>query len=509
MKKFYITTPLYYPSGKLHIGHTYSTVLADAVARYKRERGFDVCFLTGTDEHGQKMAEAAASAGKAPQEFADEMVAEIKRLWNYLGIEYDGFCRTTDEDHIRRVQTMVKRLLEKGDIYLGTYEGHYCIPDEAFWTQSQLTPDGRCPDCGGEVVKRSEEAYFFRLSKYQDALLKLFEENPDILRPHYRINEMVNNFIKPGLEDVAITRSNFSWGIPFPGDEKHVLYVWFDALSGYLTSLGIPEKEDKYWPADVHVIAKEIVRFHTIIWFSWLMALDLPLPERVHAHGWILFDGKKISKRNPSKINPVELSEKYGIDALKYFLLSEYENDKDGQYTEEILVARINSDLANDFGNLVSRSISMVEKYRGGVIPAAAEATDFDEILVERAATCLAKVDRHMDDLDTRSALGEIWELIRRANKYIDETMPWVLAKSDDPRLDTVLYNLMDVLRVVATLVRPFMPATSAEVAKRLGAELGDLDTAAQWALTKAGTKVCKGDILFPRIEIKIEEDEE
>lgn len=509
MKKFYITTPLYYPSGKLHIGHTYSTVLADAIARYKRERGFDVCFLTGTDEHGQKMAEAAAAAGKDPQVFADEMVLEIQNLWKHLGIEYDGFCRTTDEDHVRRVQMMVERLKEKGDIYLGTYEGNYCVPDEAFWTDSQLTPDGRCPDCGGEVVKRSEEAYFFRLSKYQDALLKLFEKNPDILRPHYRINEMVNNFIKPGLEDVAITRSNFSWGIPFPGDEKHVLYVWFDALSGYLTSLGIPEKDSDYWPADVHIIAKEIVRFHTVIWFSWLMALDLPLPDRVHAHGWILFDGKKISKRNPSSINPIELSAKYGIDALKYFLLSEFENDKDGQYTEEILVSRINSDLANDFGNLVSRSISMVEKYRGGVIPAAGAKTDFDDSLIEKAVACLDKVDKYMSEgFDTKNALGEIWELIRRANKYIDETMPWVLAKSEDPRLDTVLYNLMDVLRIVATLVRPFMPTTSAEVAKRLGAELGDLGTASQWGLTKAGITVFKGDILFPRIEIKDKTEE-
>lgn len=512
MKKFYITTPLYYPSGKLHIGHTYSTVLADAVARYKRERGYDVCFVTGTDEHGQKMAEAAEKAGLSPQEFADLMVEEIKKLWERLGITYDKFRRTTAEEHVSRVQKMVEKLIEKGDIYKGEYEGNYCVPDEAFWTDAQLTPEGRCPDCGGEVVKRKEEAYFFKLSKYQKQLEQLFEDNPDILKPHYRINEMMNNFIKPGLEDVALTRSNFSWGIPFPGDDKHVLYVWFDALSGYLTALGIPDaditdtsSDAAYWPADVHVIAKEIVRFHTIIWFSWLMALELPLPKRVHAHGWILFDGKKIGKRSNSNINPFELADKYGIEALRYFLLSEFENDKDGQYTEEILMQRINSDLANDFGNLVSRSISMVEKYFGGVIPAPGEATAFDEDLLGKAKSCLAKVDAYMDDVNTKAALGEIWELIRRANKYIDETMPWALAKTEDPKLKAVLYHLMDVLRIVATLIRPFMPLTSAEVARRLGIALGDLDTAAELGKITPGSKVEKGENLFPRIDIKAE----
>lgn len=505
MKKFYITTPLYYPSGKLHIGHTYSTVLADAVARYKRERGYDVCFVTGTDEHGQKMAEAAEKAGMSPQAFADMMVDEIKKLWTTMGITYDKFRRTTAEDHIARVQSLVRKLIEKGDIYKGEYEGNYCVPDEAFWTDSQLK-DGRCPDCGGEVVRRKEEAYFFKLSKYQKKLEALFEENPDILRPHYRINEMLNNFIKPGLEDVALTRSNFSWGVPFPGDEKHVIYVWFEALSGYLTSLGLPDADSpdaEFWPADVHVIAKEIVRFHTVIWFSWLMALDLPLPKRVHAHGWILFDGKKVSKRNSgsSNINPYELAEQYGIEALRYFLLSEFESDKDGQYTEEILIQRINSDLANDFGNLVSRSISMVEKYFGGIVPAVGAPTDFDADLIARAEGTLKRVDAFMDEVDTKAALGEIWDLIRRANKYIDETMPWVLAKTSDPKLATVLYNLMDVLRIVATLIRPFMPQTSAEVARRLGVTLGDLDTAAQFGKTVAGVAVVKGDNLFPRID--------
>lgn len=508
MKKFYITTPLYYPSGKLHIGHTYSTVLADAVARYKRERGYDVRLLTGTDEHGQKMADAARAAGMTPQEFADKMTTEIKKLWDVMGITYDKFCRTTDPEHERRVQAMVKKLMDQGDIYLGKYEGHYCVPDEAYWTKAQLTEDGRCPECGGEVVYRSEEAYFFRLSKYQDRLVKVFEENPDILRPSFRINEMMNNFIKPGLEDVCLTRSNFDWGVPFPGDPRHVMYVWFEALSGYLTSLGLPDEDAegaKYWPADVHIIAKEIVRFHTIIWFAWLMALDLPLPKRVHAHGWILFDGKKISKRSASNINPAELAEKYGIEALRYFLLSEFENDKDGTYTEEILMTRINSDLANDFGNLVSRSISMVEKYFGGVIPSSGEPTEFDESLRAVQAACFEKVDRYMDDINTKSALYEIWELIRRANKYIDETMPWALAKTEDPKLGTVMYHLMDVLRSVATLIRPFMPNTSAEVARRIGAELGDLEESAVPGKLKAGSKVYKGDNLFPRIDIEAE----
>ncbi len=505
MKKFYITTPLYYPSGKLHIGHTYSTVLADAVSRYKRERGYGVRFLTGTDEHGQKIAEAAEKAGKTPQEFVDEMVVGIKDLWKTMGIEYDYFIRTTDEDHMARVQAMFERLHKNGDIYLGTYEGNYCVPDEAFWTDAQLTEDGRCPDCGGEVVRRKEESYFFKLSKYQERLEKLFEEQPDILRPSFRINEMLNNFIKPGLEDVALTRSQFSWGVPFPNDPKHVIYVWFEALSGYLTSLGYPDADAEhmdFWPADVHVIAKEIVRFHTVIWFAWLMALELPLPKKVHAHGWILFDGKKISKRSASNINPSELAEKYGIEALRYFLLSEFDNDKDGQYTEEVLIRRINSDLANDFGNLVSRSISMVEKYRGGMIPAVGAPTDFDEDLVEKAKACFGKVDAYMDELNTKAALGEIWDLVRRANKYIDETMPWVLAKTDDPRLNTVLYNLMDVLRIVCTLIRPFMPQTAAEVAGRLGAALGVYEQAAQYGLTEVGAKVTKGAALFPRIDI-------
>lgn len=513
MKKresFYVTTPIYYPSGKLTIGHTFTTVLADAVARYKREMGFDVMFLTGTDDHGQKIQEAADAAGKPPKIFVDEIVADIKKLWETMDISYDHFIRTTDDYHISRVQKIFKILQDKGDIYLGNYEGHYCVPDETFWTQSQLTKDGKCPMCGGEVTKRKEESYFFKLSKYQDRLLELFENNPEILRPQFRVNEMVNNFIKPGLDDLSISRSTFDWGIPVPGDEKHVLYVWIDALSNYITAIGYPDEKEtfnKFWPADLHLIAKEIVRFHSIIWFALLMSLEIPLPKKVLAHGWLLFDGQKISKRDTNNIDPFILINKYGVDAIKYFLLSEYETDQDGQYTEDILIARINSDLANDYGNLLSRTVSMVEKYRESKVPPASTPTDFDNSLITLATSCLNKVDTAMQSVDTQTAMREIFSVIRRANKYIDETTPWILAKNEDSesqsKLDTVLYNLVETLRITANLLRPFMPETSKKVSDQIGTVLGDIHDSKKWGLYPAGGKVCKKDALFPRIEVK------
>ncbi|MDO4799821.1 MAG: methionine--tRNA ligase [Bacillota bacterium] len=511
-KTFYITTPIYYPNAKLHVGHTYTTVLADSIARFKRERGFDVLFTTGTDEHGQKIQESAERAGKDPQAFVDEIVAGVQELWKKLEIQYDRFTRTTGANHIARAQSIFQKLLDSGDIYQGEYEGHYCIPDEAYWTDSQLV-DGNCPTCGGPVTKRKESSYFFRLSKYQDRLLKLFEENPDILEPHYRVNEMVNNFIKPGLEDLSISRSTLSWGVPLPNDPSHVIYVWIEALCSYLTNLGYPDKPedgfDRYWPADVHLIAKEIVRFHTIIWFALLMALDLPIPKKVFAHGWILIGGRKLGKRDGAVIaDPLILIEKYGVDALKYFLLAEYEVTQDGAFTTDILVSRINSDLANDFGNLVSRSIAMVEKYRGGIVPSPANPTDFDESLRQTAVSALHKVDDAIDRIDTKRAMAEIWAVVGRANKYIDETAPWALAKSDEgQQLDTVLYHLIESLRIIALLIRPFLPATSRKLAEQLGVELGDIEESTVWGGFPAGNRVKKGDILFPRIDIKAEQE--
>lgn len=514
-QRFYVTTPIYYPNSNLHIGHTYTTVLADAIARYKREMGYDVIFLTGTDDHGQKIQEAAEKLGQEPKEFVDGIVEGIKDLWEKMDISYDRFIRTTDDYHQERVGQIFQKLVDKGDIYLGEYEGHYCIPDESYWTDSQLV-DGRCPTCSGEVVQRKEQSYFFKLSKYQDRLLQVFEDNPDILEPQSRINEMVNNFIKPGLDDLSVSRSNFTWGVPVPGDPNHVIYVWIDALSNYITALGYPENSreqgfEDFWPADLHLIAKEIVRFHSVIWFAMLMALDIPLPKKVIAHGWILFDGEKISKRakSASTTDPVELIEKYGVDALKYFLLSEFETRADGQYTEEILMHRINSDLANDFGNLVSRSTAMVIKYRGGTVPARSTGTGFEESLDKMVHESTGLVDKYMNSLDSKYAMSTIFDIVRRANKYIDETMPWVLAKSaetdDMKKLDTVLYTLVDTLRSVATLIRPFMPATSEKVADQIGAELGSFDSAAKTGLYPAGSLVKKGEILFPRIDIKAE----
>ena len=507
---YYVTTPIYYPSSKLHIGHTYTTVAADAIARYKRATGYDVMFLTGTDEHGQKIETVAKEAGKTPEEFLDEIVGEIKDLWRTMEISYDDFIRTTEDRHKRRVQGIFMKLYEKGDIYKGAYEGMYCTPCESFWTDSQLK-DGKCPDCGGPVQLTKEEAYFFRLSKYQDKLLELFEKNPEILEPKSRINEMVNNFIKPGLEDLCISRSTFDWGIEVPIDSKHVIYVWLDALSNYITALGYPEKTDgkfeKYWPVDVHLVGKEIVRFHTIIWFSLLMALDVPLPKKVFGHGWILLEGGKMSKSKGNVVDPVVLIDRYGVDALKYFLLREYTFGQDGLFTNEVLLNRLNSDLANDLGNLVSRSVSMVEKYTGGKVPTPRGTTEFDASLKEMATLASQKVDAHMNALDFSGALEEIWKVIRRTNKYIDETMPWALAKDPEKAaaLDTVLYNLIESIRIISVLIQPFLHHTSKAIWDQLGIEEGNLtvwDTVTQFGLYPIGTTVKKGHALFPRIDI-------
>lgn len=507
---FYITTPIYYPSSKLHIGHTYTTVAADVMARYKRAQGFDVMFLTGTDEHGQKIENVAKAQGKAPKEFLDKVVAEIKDLWKVMEISYDKFIRTTDDYHERRVQMMFEKLYEKGDIYKGTYEGMYCTPCESFWTESQLV-DHKCPDCGREVTKTSEEAYFFKMSKYQDRLMDLFENVEGFAEPKSRVNEMVNNFIKPGLEDLCVTRTSFDWGIPVPFDPKHVIYVWLDALSNYVTALGYPEEVDgdfaKYWPADVHLVGKEIVRFHTIIWPAMLMALDVPVPKKVFGHGWILLEGGKMSKSKGNIVDPVVLIDRYGVDALKYFLLREYSFGQDGIFTNEVLLNRLNSDLANDLGNLVSRTIAMIEKYNGGLIRKSSAFTAFDASLAELAQETIGKVEEKLDKLDFSNALDEIWKLVRRTNKYIDETAPWVLAKDEQQKdvLDTVLYNLAEAIRIVSALIQPFMVHTSRKIWDQLGLEEGGLthwDSAREFGLLPEGLKVQKADALFPRIDI-------
>lgn len=519
---YYISTPIYYPSSNLHIGHTYCTVMADAMARFKRLQGYDVMFLTGTDEHGQKIQLLAEEKGVTPQQYVDEVVAGIKELWKTMEISYNDFIRTTEDRHVKRVQEMFMKLYEKGDIYKGEYEGWYCTPCESFWTEAQLV-DGNCPDCGRPVTKAKEEAYFFRLSKYADDLLKLYEENPGFLEPESRRNEM-RAFIEQGLEDLCISRSTFDWGIPVPIDEKHVIYVWLDALTNYITALGWPddpEKYNKYWPADVHLVGKEIVRFHSIIWPAMLMSADLPLPKQVRGHGWLLLGGEKVSKSKAAKgqdvIDPVVLIDRYGIDALKYFLLREYTFGQDGMFTNEVMLKRLNYDLANDLGNLVSRTVSMIEKYNGGFVPELTEAgsctgdVDYDAQLKEIAIGAADKVGAQMDEFKFNMALEEIWILVRRANKYIDETMPWALAKDEamKPRLDNVLHNLAEAIRIISILIHPFMHTTSDAIRKQMG--LWYADVAWEDAYTfeaMCGEQVKKGDAIFPRLDIDKELEE-
>ena len=515
-KTYYITTPIYYPSGKLHIGHSYTTVAADAVARYKRLTGYDVMFLTGTDEHGQKIQRKAQEKGITPKAYVDEIVSGIKELWKLMKITNDKFIRTTDEEHVEAVQKIFKKLYDQGDIYKSEYEGMYCTPCESFWTKTQLVDD-KCPDCGREVELTKEESYFFRLSKYQDRLIKLIEENPEFIQPVSRQNEMLNNFLRPGLEDIAVSRTTFNWGVPVSFDDKHVVYVWIDALSNYITALGYLSQDDadfkKYWPADVHLVGKEIVRFHSIIWPAMLMALDLPLPKQIYGHGWLLLEGGKMSKSKGNVVDPQILVDKYGLDAIRYFLLREVPFGSDGAFSNEALINRINADLANDLGNLVSRTVAMIDKYFGGTIPDSKVTGDFDEDLIKIVMETPQKVEDLLDKLQFSTALSEIWKIVSRTNKYIDETMPWVLAKdeSNSARLAQVMYNLAESLRITAILIQPFMPETPDKIWNQLGIDdksLVEWDKAKQWGLYPSGTSVKKGDIIFPRIDIKKELEE-
>lgn len=504
-KKFYITTPIYYPSDKLHIGHSYTTVACDALARFKRMQGYDVMFLTGTDEHGQKIQDKAAAKGITPQQYVDEIVAGIQDLWKLMNISHDRFVRTTDPYHVETVQKIFKQLYEQGDIYKGCYKGHYCKPCESFWTESQLK-DGKCPDCGGDVYQAEEEAYFFRTGKYAERLLKLYNDVPDFIQPESRRNEMIA-FINQGLQDTCVSRTSVKWGIPVDFDPNHTVYVWVDALSNYISALGYGNETyndyQHYWPADLHMVGKEILRFHTIIWPAMLMALDLPLPRRVFGHGWLLLDGGKMSKSKGNVVDPVVLCDRYSVDAIRYFLLREIPFGNDGIFSNEALINRINADLANDLGNLLSRTVSMVEKYFGGTIPAQRAEGEFDSELKELVEAMPQKVSDCMDKLLIPQALAEIFKGIQRANKYIDETAPWVLAKDEanSARLAGVMYNLCETLRFAATLLQPFLPDTAPRMAAQLGLDASTMSFDSLVYGKVESYTVAKGEVLFPRID--------
>ena len=508
--KFYITTPIYYPSDRLHIGHTYCTVATDTMARYKRMQGYDVMFLTGTDEHGQKIEDKAREAGKTPQQFVDDIVTGprgVLDLWKLMNISNDRFIRTTDDYHVAAIQKIFKKMYENGDIYKGKYTGKYCKPCESFWTESQLV-DGKCPDCGREVQDAEEEAYFFRLSKYADKIQGLLE-NTDFLEPRSRVHEMVNNFIKPGLEDLCVSRTSFTWGVPVDFDPGHVVYVWIDALFNYTTALGLYNDKyndyDKFWPADVHFVGKEIVRFHSIIWPAMLMSMGMPLPKKVFGHGWLLLDGGKMSKSKGNVVDPYILAEMFGVDALRFFLLRTFPFGSDGNFSNELLIQTINTDLANDLGNIVSRTVAMAQKYFGGTLPAEQVADDvLDANLIEMVSGLRDRYEAQMEKYAFQNALSEVFNVISRANKYIDENAPWVLARDEanKPRLARVLYNLLETIRICGALLLPFMPATSAEIMKRIGADRYDWDSLNQYGLLPAAATVTDGPNLFPRVDM-------